>query len=730
MQQKHQILAAAVLAIFSNAATADDIVLDKIDVSANAERKNTLDLDQQNSTASQLDLTARETPASIEIIDSEVMRERGYRTVSEAAQGAVGVTVGDAPGDPANYSMRGLTNNQITTLYNGIKIGPANMTSRMMDTANLERIEILKGPASVLYGEGAIGGAINYITKQPHHGEIENEAFLSVGSWNTTRAGFGSGGSTGVDGLDYRFDLVRSGSSGYVDNTDSKFWHLSTALDYQANDNLKLTAAFEYKKDEQNAYWGTPLVSKAFAGSNGIGGIVSGTKTVGGVAFPVTIDDRTKRTNYNVSDNDMSADEYWLRLGAELKLADQVTFKDQFYYYEAKRNWLNSETYQFNPTSNLIDRDRFFVAHDQTIYGNRAELFIDGHLGALPNKLVLGLDASTLDFDRPGTDFSVAGSAVGDSVSVLNPVAGTFGGLAKARQTANIDNLALSLEDHLKLTPQLALIAGLRSEIIEVERRGFNAAGVPKASQTLDQTWRPTTWRLGAVYDVTPNIALYGQYATARDLAANNIFLVSANQNFDLTESRQWETGVKTTFWQKKGDLTLALYDIERKNVWSPAAGQTLNQAGKQSSQGLEVNLGLRPTSQWNLWGNYALVHAKYDDFVIGTTSLSGNRPPNVPATVINAGLAYRFATDIPVEVGGAVRHVGDRYTDDANTIKMLAYTTADAYASMDVKRTKVTFRVRNLTDRKYAIWGDPFYPDQILLGAPRSLELSIAYKF
>ncbi|HZV99217.1 MAG TPA: TonB-dependent receptor [Methylophilaceae bacterium] len=730
MVKKHQLVSAALLAAFSNAATAHDIVLDKIDVTANAERKNTLDLDRSTSTASQLDLTARETPASIEIVDSEIMRERGYRTVSEAAQGAVGVTVGDAPGDPANYSMRGLTNNQINTLYNGIKIGPANMTSRMMDTANLARIEILKGPASVLYGEGAIGGAINYITKQPHHGKIENEAFFSVGSWDTTRAGFGSGGGTGVDGLDYRFDLVRSGSSGYVDNTDSKFWHLSTALDYRANDNLKLTAAFEYKKDEQNAYWGTPLVSKAFAGSHSAGGIVSGTKTVNGVAFPVTIDDRTKRTNYNVNDNDMSAHEYWLRLGAELKLADQVTFKDQFYYYEAKRNWLNSEVYQFNPTSNLIDRDRFFVAHDQNIFGNRAEMLIDGKLGALPNKLVVGLDMSTLDFDRPGTDFSVAGSAVGDSVSVLNPTVGSFGGLAKARQTTKIDNIALFFEDRLKITQQLALVAGLRSEVIDVERHGFNAAGAVRANQTMDRTWRPTTWRLGMVYDATPDVTLYGQYATASDLAANNIFLIGANQNFDLTESRQWETGVKTTFWQKKGDLTLALYDIERKNVWSPAAGQTLNQAGKQSSQGIEVNLGLRPTAQWNLWGNYALVHVKYDDFVIGTASLAGNRPPNVPATVANAGLAYRFATDIPVEVGGAVRQVGDRYNDDANTIKMLAYITADAYASIDVKRTKVTFRVRNLTDRKYAIWGDPFYPDQVLLGAPRSFELSVVYKF
>jgi iron complex outermembrane receptor protein len=77
------------------------------------------------------------------------------------------------------------------------------------------------------------------------------------------------------------------------------------------------------------------------------------------------------------------------------------------------------------------------------------------------------------------------------------------------------------------------------------------------------------------------------------------------------------------------------------------------------------------------------------------------------------------------------VRHVGDRFNSDINTVTMLAYTVADAFAVMDVnKTTRFTFRVRNLADRKYAIWGDPGYPDQILLGAPRSYELSASLKF
>jgi iron complex outermembrane recepter protein len=91
-----------------------------------------------------------------------------------------------------------------------------------------------------------------------------------------------------------------------------------------------------------------------------------------------------------------------------------------------------------------------------------------------------------------------------------------------------------------------------------------------------------------------------------------------------------------------------------------------------------------------------------------------------------------------PVELGAAVRHVGNRFNTDANTVTLDAYAVADAYVFIDIPKsvfqavdqTRLTFRVRNLTDKRYAIWGDPFYPDQILLGAPRTYEVSAAFKW
>lgn len=300
--------------------------------------------------ASRLGLTVRETPATVEVISAETIREQGYRTVSEVAQGAVGVTSGDNPAEPSAFSMRGFTNSQINTLYNGIKIGPQNMTSRVMDTANLEAVEFLKGPASLISGEGAAGGAINFVTKQPHTGPIRNEADFSYDSLNSFRAHYGSGGSTNVEGLDYRFDISRSSLNGFADDTNTRTLDVSGQLNYRISDSLKVWGAIEYREDRGKAYWGAPLVPVAFSGSHATAGIVSGTYVSDFTKSnlgAITIDDRTFNTNYNVLDNRNVAQEVWLRGGFELKLAPDLVLKSQAYAYGAERSWFNNEVEAF-----------------------------------------------------------------------------------------------------------------------------------------------------------------------------------------------------------------------------------------------------------------------------------------------------------------------------------------------------------------------------------------------
>ncbi len=691
--------------------------------------------------ASRLGLTVRETPATVEVISAETMREQGYRTVSEVAQGAVGVTSGDNPAEPAAFSMRGFTNSQINMLYNGIKIGPQNMTSRITDTANLAAVEFLKGPASLISGEGAAGGAINLVTKQPHTGPIRNEADFSWDSLNSFGVHYGSGGSTNVQGLDYRFDISRSSLNGFADDTNTKTLDVSGQLNYRISDSLKVWGAIEYREDRGRAYWGAPLVPIAFSGSHATSGIVSGNyvsnynKTNLG---PVTIDDRTFNANYNVLDNRNVAQEVWLRGGFELKLASDLTLKSQVYGYGAERTWFNNEVEAFNastglPNSNMVDRERFYVAHSQRLVGNITDLIWDTNIAGFDNRLVTTLSSSYLDFVRPG-----AAKFPNDYVPLVGFDRGFYGELATKQQTARIDNEALSFEDRLKLTRTFALIGGLRVEHIGLDRNSTDQNGLVNAGFPFTKDWAPVTGRIGYTWDAVPGLTFFSQYATGADVSANNIFLLLPTQPLDLTTARTYETGVKHLFWDNRAEWSFSAYDILRKNVYAAAGGMQLNIAGRQESKGVELAAAIRPIEPLRLWGNIAYVDARYADYNFVGGSFSGNTPPNVPRVVANAGASYRFFTPWPVELGITGRYVGDRYNTDANVVTLKAYTVADVYTFVDIPKTvfnavdqaRLGFRVRNITDKRYAIWGDPFYPDQILLGAPRTYEISAAFKW
>ena len=686
--------------------------------------------------ASRLGLTVREIPATVDVVSQQTIQEQGYRTVSEVAQGAVGVTSGDNPSEPSAFSMRGFTNSQINVLYNGIKIGPQNMTSRFMDTANLESVEFLKGPASLLSGEGASGGAINFVTRQPTTGPVRNDAEFSYDSLNSFRSHYGSGGSTNVDGLDYRFDVSRSSLNGFADDTNTKTLDVSGQLNYRISDSLKIWGAIEYKEDKDKAYWGDPLVSTAFSGSHATTGIVSGTYVSnfnGTNLGPVTIDDRTFNTNYNVLDNNNQAKELWLRGGFELKLTPDLVLKSQVYGYGAERSWFNNEVEAFNATTGLVDRERFYVAHSERLAGNITDLAWDTNIAGMDNRLVTTVAVSDLAFTRPG-----AANFPDDTVTLVDPVQGYYGLLTTQQQTAKIDNQSLSFEDRLKITKTFALIGGIRAEHIGLERNSTDVNDSEKAGFPFTKDWAPVTGRIGYTWEAIHGMTFYSQYATGADVSANNIFLLTASQPLDLTTSRTYETGVKHLFWDNKAEWSFSAYDILRKNVYAAAGGMQLNIAGREEAKGVELAAAVRVTDAWRIWGNVAYVDARYADYDFIGGSYSGNTPPNVPRIVANAGTSYRFATAWPVELGLIGHHVGDRYNTDANTVTMDAYTIADVYAFVDIPKyvfnvvdqTRLTFRIRNITDKRYAVWGDPFYPDQILLGAPRTYEISAAFKW
>ncbi len=479
--------------------------------------------------ASRLGLTPRETPATVEIIDRQTLRDRGIRTTTESAEAMVGVTAADPPGAPASFSMRGFSGDQINTLYNGIRVGPSAMTGRPMDTFGLDRIEVLKGPASLLSGEGATGGAVNYVTKAPHTGPILSEATASLDSFRGYRAGYGSGGSTLVTGLDYRFDVGHANNAGFIDDTYAKLTNVSGQLDYRIDGNVKIWGATEYKQDTDRFYWGTPLVPADAPGIVPTPGIVSGpwsqyypgpSDFAGhvGQLHPVTIDARTLQTNYNVLDNRNDAHELWLRGGVQWDVTKDLQFKSQVYSYAAQRHWFNNEINAFNdgPTPSAgaqgeIYRERLSVDHDQRLWGNISDLTVNSNLGGLDNRLVATVAASSLQFNSVQDD-----AFASDTVALVGPDRGLYGIQRTKPFFTHIDNVALALEDHLKVTPTFALIGGIRFESIALSRVAYDVDGNLRSADgyPFTKTFTPATGRIGYTWEALPGLTFYSQYAT------------------------------------------------------------------------------------------------------------------------------------------------------------------------------------------------------------------------
>jgi iron complex outermembrane receptor protein len=688
--------------------------------------------------ASLLGLPVHEMPASVNIVTRQQMQEQGYRTTTETAIGAVGVLSADLGGAPAIFSMRGFKGNEVTVLYNGIWIGPGDITSRIMETASLEQVEFLKGPSSVMTGLAAIGGSVNYVSRQPTTGPIRNELDASIDTLGTYRTHFGSGGSTNVQGLDYRFDVSSSKIASFIDGDYQRLNNVSGQFNYRVNDAFKVFAAVEYKRDDGHAYWGTPLTTTAFSGPFSTHSVVAGSAVntfTGDLIAPVTVDSRTTRTNYNVADNTVGAHELWLRGGFELAVTPDITIKNQAYDYGAKRHWYDSETYAFNPNASMIDRDRFFVTHKQQVIGNNTDLTWNSAFFGMENRFAGQLSASRneIQFAQEGNPDTFPA----DSVDVINPIPGFYGIPQPNFRNSKLDDVAVTIEDRLKLTPWLALIGGIRAEDLTLTRDGINFDGTVPAGQPFTKTWQPVSYRAAATFKPVKGLMFYGMYATAYDPAAAGIFSVSPANSLELTSARLSETGVKVISDDHRAEATIAAYDIERRNVYVFLTNAVATLAGEVHTRGVELAGAVRPVENLKLWGNVAFTQSEYGDFDVFT----GNTPSNVAPVIINAGASWRFNEwRWPVEIGGSIRHVGQRFLFEDDLTAMLPYTTADLFAFVDIpgrdlpwqglETMRVSFRVRNVTNALYAQFSDPGLPDQVLLGAPRTFELGASARW
>jgi len=685
-----------------------------------------LHLEESSGTASRLGLSVRETPASVEILQQDTMQQRGARTFSEALRGMAGLSGGGPPSSPTTLSTRGFTS--LMYLYDGVRSSGAGVTNRVQDTWNYERIEVLKGPASVLDGEGAIGGVVNFVTKRPDRSNPNKEALLSYGSYGSTRAAFGFGGALG-DASAYRLDYSRNDTKvGTIARNGERIDHFTSGLMVDFGGSVKLDLSFDYLRDNNQAYWGTPLVPASFA-----------TQPTNVVSTPDgrVIDRRLARSNYNVPDDENSSETYWLRARLTGQLDGGWSWRNEFSANKANRVFRNSESAVFVAPASIA-RDQTLITHDQDFWLNRFDATHKGTLGGMDNRFVAGGEYSETRFGSQRR-FSNGSAATANllRVPVFDPyiapfndsLALTTGAGNRTDTTSNVKVASAFVEDAIKPVRGLTLVGGLRHDRTEVDR---GIADLNMGSYTrFGTSYRSTSGRIGAVYDITPDSSVYAQYTNAT-LPVNSLFLLSAsNAAFPMSRGKQAEVGFKQSLPEAKLEWTAALYRIELDNVLSRDPNDARNTVnnGRQSSRGVELSAVWKPTREWTLAGNLAALDARYDTLIeAGGVSRVGKTPPNVPERVANLFATYR-PEGSKFEYFASLNHTGHMYTDNANEIRINGFTTLDAAVSYRMRNALLTFRVRNLTDKLYATWVGRA-TSQVLLAPRRTFELSARFDF
>ena len=285
--------------------------------------RSELPLTDETATGSRLGLRVIDIPASIDVIESSVMEARGYQKLSDAVETFAGVVTGENPAAPSSFSVRGFTRSQVTILCDGIWLGPANMVMRPQNTFNLDRVELLRGPSSVLNGQGAVAGTVNAVTKQAMPTATTN--------W------------IGVNGpinesLWYRLDASQYGSEGFVDRSTSGSSNVTGSLLWRPSPRADLRFSVDYLNDDVGSYFGTPLLP-----TEAIVDPLDVITTTTGEG----LDARTRFLNYNVEDPVNDSHQLLLRSDAEIRLSDRVTLRNTLYGFDAERHWQNAEGYVY-----------------------------------------------------------------------------------------------------------------------------------------------------------------------------------------------------------------------------------------------------------------------------------------------------------------------------------------------------------------------------------------------
>ncbi|WP_425316310.1 TonB-dependent siderophore receptor [Stutzerimonas chloritidismutans] len=679
---------------------AEPLALEEMQVTASAERADGPVQGYRatrSASATRTDTAIHETPQSISVVPAQVVEDVGATRLEDALDYAGGVERGNNFGGQGltEFLVRGFSTQEFYRNGFAVNRGYPNMP----DASTLERIEVLRGPASMLYGRGDPGGTFNIVSKQPQAerrtvlGSQVNTDGLRRGTLDTTGALDESAAFT------YRLNLVAEGSDSFRDHVESERYNIAPVLRWQLSDDTALILEGDYLHNRHPMDRGlTRYPNQA--------GDLSRDRFLGE-------ESAGKLTNQNAT----------TQLRLEHQLDSQWMLRGGIQYLDGSLDGGAVENNGLAADGRTAGRnysERWLNWNDLAVQAN-----LEGHFDAagLAHTLLLGVEFDDFNYD---SQIDRSGGATSDfPIDLYDPVYGQPLPALTRTTTYDDENLksyAFFLQDQIALTERLTAQVGARLE--RFEQRYENKL-TPAGS--WDQAHNAVSPRFGLIYDLTEELAVYAN--TSRSFKPNR-GADRSSQAFEPEKGIAHEVGIKYELPEHDLSVTAALFHITKENVLTsdPVDSNYQVAAGEARSRGFDISVAGNITPQWRVIGGYAYVDAE----VTESTSASmptGTRLANVPRHSFNLLDTYEFAEGplAGLGVGMGVKYVGDRKGGATSTaFDMDAYTTVDLLAYYPLtERVRLNLNLNNLFDEEYEerAWGNIWaYP-----GAPRTLQAGIA---
>ncbi|MEA5513949.1 TonB-dependent siderophore receptor [Nodularia sp. UHCC 0506] len=657
-----------------------------------------------------------DVPQAIQVIPQQVIQDQGTRSVGEVLKNTSSASTGRTPSQAQalNPVIRGFESGNI--LRNGLRDETLRFTS---DISNVERVEILKGPASVLFGRGDLGGVINLVTKQPLDRPYYGFEY-QVGQFGLHRPTIDFSGPLDQNGIAYRLNAGYQTAESFKKFENSESFFISPIVRLISNENTTLTANLEYLK-YRNFQTAPDLPASGTVIPNPNG--------------------RVPR-DANLGEPSLSETETFVtRLGYQLdhRLNSNWSLKS-----ELSTSFLDiPKNTSITPISNSVRADglnnngrtvRRFLLENPT---NLSTFVLNNNLigkfktGSIEHNLLFGVEVSR-EQTKDQIDFRQI-----SAIDIFNPVYRPESVSSFVIPFGNIDtrknSVGIYAQDQISLSQNIILVLGGRLDFSHQKYEDLLSAS--ESFERNDTVFSP---RVGVVIKPRENLSLYASYSQSfspvigrtRVLVNEQTGQSIIGEPFEPERGTQYEIGLKANLLGDRLSTTLAFYNLERTNVAAQGLSEPLSQIqiGKQRSQGIELDVAGEILPGWNITASYA-----YTD----TKILEDSRPEfqdkqlqNVPKNAFGLWSSYEFQSGNfkGLGLGLGVFTQGERQGDLRNTFTLPSYWRTDASIFYRRDKFRAAINIQNLFDQNY--WEGARDIVRIVPGAPFTLTGNISWEF